>query len=87
MSSAQEFPAPGKLNLMLRITGRRADGYHLLQTVIRFIDYGDALKFQVSDDGTIARVNEVAGVPAEAPAPSKPRSLGGKFKPARRRRR
>ena len=65
MSSAQEFPAPGKLNLMLRITGRRADGYHLLQTVIRFIDYGDALKFQVSDDGTIARVNEVAGVPAE----------------------
>src|SRR6185436_1694888 len=37
------FPAPGKLNLMLRVLGRRADGYHLLQTVIRFIDYGDTL--------------------------------------------
>src|SRR5262245_4029538 len=66
MSGAQEFPAPGKLNLMLRITGRRADGYHLLQSVIRFIDYGDTLKFHVTEDGTIARVNEVAGVPADA---------------------
>jgi len=66
VSGTQEFPAPGKLNLMLRVTGRRADGYHLLQSVIRFIDYGDVLKFHVSDDETIARVNEVAGVPAEA---------------------
>ena len=37
------FPAPGKLNLMLRVIGRRADGYHLLQTVFRFIDYGDTV--------------------------------------------
>src|SRR5258705_12013276 len=51
---------------MLRVTGRRADGYHLLQSVIRFIDFGDTLRFHVSDDGTIARVNEVAGVPADA---------------------
>ncbi len=65
MNEAHEFPAPGKLNLMLRVTGRRADGYHLLQSVIRFIDYGDALTFHVREDGAIARVNEVAGVPAD----------------------
>ena len=64
MSEAHIYPAPGKLNLMLRITGRRADGYHRLQTVIRFIDYGDTLSFRVREDGTVARANEVAGVPA-----------------------
>jgi 4-diphosphocytidyl-2-C-methyl-D-erythritol kinase len=58
------YPAPAKLNLMLRVTGRRADGYHLLQTVIRFIDYGDTLAFRVRKDGVIARLNDVAGVPA-----------------------
>ncbi|MBI3041445.1 MAG: 4-(cytidine 5'-diphospho)-2-C-methyl-D-erythritol kinase [Betaproteobacteria bacterium] len=64
MSEPLSFPAPGKLNLMLRVTGRRGDGYHLLQTVIRFIGYGDTLAFRVREDGVIARVNEVAGVPA-----------------------
>lgn len=64
MTGAQTFPAPGKLNLMLRVTGRRADGYHLLQTVIRFIDYGDTLTFRAREDGVVSRVNEVAGVPA-----------------------
>jgi 4-diphosphocytidyl-2-C-methyl-D-erythritol kinase len=58
------FPAPGKLNLMLRVVGRRADGYHLLQTVLRLIDYGDTLRFRVRDDSVIARANEVDGVPA-----------------------
>ena len=64
MTGAQSFPAPGKLNLMLRVTGRRADGYHLLQTVIRFIDYGDTLTFRAREDGVVTRVNEVEGVPA-----------------------
>jgi 4-diphosphocytidyl-2-C-methyl-D-erythritol kinase len=58
------FPAPGKLNLLLRVVGRRSDGYHLLQTVLRLIDYGDTLHFRVRDDPEIARVNEVNGVPA-----------------------
>ncbi|MGH8648115.1 MAG: 4-(cytidine 5'-diphospho)-2-C-methyl-D-erythritol kinase [Burkholderiales bacterium] len=64
MSRERRYPAPAKLNLMLRVTGRRADGYHLLQTVIRFIDYGDTLSFRVRADGAVNRVNEVAGVPA-----------------------
>jgi 4-diphosphocytidyl-2-C-methyl-D-erythritol kinase len=61
----ERFPAPGKLNLMLRVVGRRADGYHLLQTVFRFIDYGDTLGFRLRDDGAITRINAVAGIPVE----------------------
>ena len=57
------YPAPAKLNLTLRVTGRRADGYHLLQTVFRFIDYGDTLRFALREDGLISRGNEVSGVP------------------------
>jgi len=65
VNDTQEFPAPGKLNLMLRVTGRRADGYHLLQTVIRFVDFGDSLSIRVREDGSIARMNDVPGVPAD----------------------
>jgi 4-diphosphocytidyl-2-C-methyl-D-erythritol kinase len=64
MSGGTTYPAPAKLNLMLRVTGQRADGYHLLQTVFRFIDYADALRLAVREDGVIARVNDVAGVSA-----------------------
>ena len=60
------YPAPGKLNLFLHVTGRRADGYHLLQTVFRFIDYGDELQFRAREDGRIERLNNVPGIPAEA---------------------
>ncbi|MGQ0748961.1 MAG: 4-(cytidine 5'-diphospho)-2-C-methyl-D-erythritol kinase [Betaproteobacteria bacterium] len=62
MNGWQEFPAPGKLNLMLRVVGRRADGYHLLQTVIRFIDFGDTVRLRVRADGGVKRVNDVPGV-------------------------
>ena len=60
------YAAPAKLNLFLHVVGRRADGYHLLQTAFRFIDYGDELGFSVRDDGVVRRVTELAGVPAEA---------------------
>ena len=58
-------PAPAKLNLFLHVTGRRPDGYHLLQTVYRLLDWGDALDFAVREDGEIRRVNAVADVPEE----------------------
>jgi 4-diphosphocytidyl-2-C-methyl-D-erythritol kinase len=66
VGETHKFPAPAKLNLMLRVVGRRDDGYHLLQTVYCFIDYGDTLGFRVREDGVIARVNDVANVPADA---------------------
>ncbi len=59
------WPAPAKLNLMLRITGRRSDGYHLLQTVFQFLDTGDDLRFQPRKDGVIMRAGELPGVPRE----------------------
>lgn len=49
------WPAPAKLNLMLRVVGRRPDGYHLLQTVFRFVDYGDRIGFDLRPDGAIRR--------------------------------
>ncbi|WP_049621867.1 4-(cytidine 5'-diphospho)-2-C-methyl-D-erythritol kinase [Frateuria defendens] len=59
------WPAPAKLNLFLRITGRRDDGYHALQTVFRLLDWGDEVRLRVRADGAIHRVDEVPGVPAE----------------------
>ncbi|MCR4301503.1 MAG: 4-(cytidine 5'-diphospho)-2-C-methyl-D-erythritol kinase [Sulfuricaulis sp.] len=56
------WPAPAKLNLFLHITGRRADGYHTLQTVFQFLDYADELSYVVTDDGLITRAVPVAGV-------------------------
>ena len=64
--AATRYPAPAKLNLFLHVVGRRADGYHLLQTAFRFIDYGDELGFAVRDDGVVRRITELAGVPADA---------------------
>ena len=51
------WPAPAKVNLFLRITGRRDDGYHNLQTVFQLLDWGDSIKLRVRKDGVIARVN------------------------------
>jgi 4-diphosphocytidyl-2-C-methyl-D-erythritol kinase len=53
------------LNLLLRVVGRRADGYHLLQTVFRLIDFGDTVTLRVRADQEILRVQPVAGVPEE----------------------
>ncbi|CAM5267669.1 4-(cytidine 5'-diphospho)-2-C-methyl-D-erythritol kinase [Rhodanobacter lindaniclasticus] len=60
------WPAPAKLNLFLRITGRRADGYHELQTVFRLLDWGDELRLRRRDDGAIRRTRVVPGVPEPA---------------------
>ena len=49
------WPAPAKLNLFLRIVGRRPDGYHDLQTVFRLLDWGDTLRLRLRDDGRIVR--------------------------------
>jgi 4-diphosphocytidyl-2-C-methyl-D-erythritol kinase len=59
------YPAPAKLNLFLHVVGQRPDGYHLLQTVFRFVDYGDSLSFVVRDDGAIRRMNPLPGLDAE----------------------
>ena len=59
------FPAPAKLNLFLHVVGRRPDGYHLLQTVFRFIDFSDQISFKLRDDGVIKLHNPIAGVPEE----------------------
>ena len=60
------WPAPAKLNLFLHVTGRRADGYHLLQTVFRFIDRCDSLRFAPRDDGQIVLATPIPGVPPES---------------------
>ena len=58
-------PAPAKLNLFLHVVGRRDDGYHLLQTLFRFIDFGDTLHFTRRDDGVVHRLNALENVPPE----------------------
>ena len=60
------FPAPAKLNLMLRVVGRRPDGYHLLQTVFRFIDFHDTVTVRLRSDARIERTADLPGVPAES---------------------
>ena len=66
MPDMAAWPAPAKLNLMLRIIGRRQDGYHLLQTVFQFLDHSDWLRFDLREDGVIERKGEVAGVAPDA---------------------
>ena len=61
-----DWPAPAKLNLFLHVVGRREDGYHLLQTVFRFIDRCDTLRFGPRNDGNIVLATPTPGVPADS---------------------
>lgn len=59
------WPSPAKLNLFLYITGQRDDGYHLLQTLFQFLDYGDTLTVDVRSDGQLRLLTPVDGVADE----------------------
>ncbi len=59
------WPAPAKLNLMLRVIGRRDDGYHQLQTVFQFLEQSDFLRFRLRRDGLIRCVTPIPGVDEE----------------------
>lgn len=59
------LPAPAKLNLFLHVVGRRADGYHLLQSVFRLVDHGDTVHLAPRDDHEIRRLHDLPGVPPE----------------------
>ena len=65
MRALYDIPAPAKLNLFLHITGRRADGYHLLQSVFMLIDWCDTLHCEVRTDGAITREDLTLPLPAE----------------------
>jgi 4-diphosphocytidyl-2-C-methyl-D-erythritol kinase len=65
LQSLHNVLAPAKLNLFLHITGRRADGYHLLQSVFMLIDWYDTLHFDVKLDGTIQRIDLNTPLPAD----------------------
>jgi 4-diphosphocytidyl-2-C-methyl-D-erythritol kinase len=65
MQSLYDIPAPAKLNLFLHITGRRDDGYHLLQSVFMLIDWCDTLDFDLRPAGRISREDHGATLPAD----------------------
>jgi 4-diphosphocytidyl-2-C-methyl-D-erythritol kinase len=65
MQSLYDIPAPAKLNLFLHITGRRADGYHLLQSAFMLVDWCDTLHFDLRSDGQITREDLMMPLPAD----------------------
>ena len=65
MTQSIRLPAPAKLNLFLHITGRRADGYHLLQTIFQFLDICDFVTLQATENPEISLSNPIPGVADE----------------------
>ncbi|TFZ03719.1 4-(cytidine 5'-diphospho)-2-C-methyl-D-erythritol kinase [Ramlibacter humi] len=65
MRSLYDVPAPAKLNLFLHVTGRRADGYHLLQSVFMLLDWHDTLHFELRTGGALSREDIGEPVPAD----------------------
>ena len=66
MDLATAWPAPAKINLFLHVTGRRADGYHELQTLFQFVDWCDWLRFARRADGQVTRTRDLPDVAADA---------------------
>jgi len=64
--AADRWPAPAKLNLFLHVTGRRADGYHELQTLFQILDWGDEVRIRPTRSGRLRRVGAAYDVPEEA---------------------
>jgi 4-diphosphocytidyl-2-C-methyl-D-erythritol kinase len=62
---SSQWPAPAKLNLFLHVVGRRADGYHLLQTLFRFVGHGDMLHFASRADANVLLATPLPGVAPE----------------------
>jgi 4-diphosphocytidyl-2-C-methyl-D-erythritol kinase len=60
-----DCPAPAKLNLFLHVVGRRTDGYHLLQTVFRLVDFSDQLSYILRQDGVVKLQSPIPGVPED----------------------
>ncbi|MGL1833204.1 4-(cytidine 5'-diphospho)-2-C-methyl-D-erythritol kinase [Rhodocyclaceae bacterium SMB388] len=65
VSRLDACPAPAKLNLFLHVVGQRADGYHLLQTAFRLLDWHDLLSFELRPNGRISRATDLPGVPEQ----------------------
>ncbi len=65
MQALYDIAAPAKLNLFLHITGQRADGYHLLQSVFMLVDWCDQLHFEVRHDGALSREDLTWALPAD----------------------
>jgi 4-diphosphocytidyl-2-C-methyl-D-erythritol kinase len=65
MKAIYDLPAPAKLNLFLHITGRRADGYHLLQSVFMLIDWCDTLHVEIRGDGAVTREDLTTALPPD----------------------
>jgi len=65
MRALYDVPAPAKLNLFLHITGRRPDGYHLLQSVFMLIDWSDTLHFDLRTDGRLSREDLTTPLPPD----------------------
>jgi 4-diphosphocytidyl-2-C-methyl-D-erythritol kinase len=75
MRALYDIPAPAKLNLFLHVTGRRADGYHLLQSVFMLVDWCDTLHFELRSDGQVSREDSGIGLPQDDLAVRAARSL------------
>ena len=65
MKALYDVPAPAKLNLFLHITGRRPDGYHLLQSVFMLVDWCDTLHFELRPDGQVSREDSGVSLPED----------------------